>query len=175
MKHEFQRPFIFSQCDERWADHIYSNHGDKWQTMKSSGSAPTLCADIVVTLTEHEVDPWVLAQQAMDWGYRTYDFGTAYGFFGHVGMYYGFDKVVSTRRYEALEECLDAGGLVICAMGPGAMGNVGNYYLAWAYDDTSVHLVTAHSSKPRKVNIGIIKHDLRRLFCFYPKKKANNE
>lgn len=165
---EFVQPVDYKQGDPRWGKKMYSNHGDKNQTMANSGCGPTACADVVATLKDKSVDPWTLAQLAMQWGDRTYNSGTAWTFFGHVAEKYHFVKMVETKSFAALKACLDAGGYVVCSMSKGYWTSGGHYICAWKYDATYVYANDPASSTRKKQKIADFKAQCKRYFCFYP-------
>ena len=163
-------PVDFKQTDQRWAREMYSNHGDPHQTILSSGSAPTLCADIVATLKDDSVTPPILARLALEWGCRTYSDGTSWPFFQKVAERYNFKKFVQSNQWNALIDCLDSRGYVICLMKRGCMCSVPNYVLAWSYDARHIHCYCADSkSKTRQRQpIDRFRTEARMFFCFYP-------
>ena len=164
----FTKPVQYYQNQEPWRMRIYSNHNDAHQTMASSGSGPTLAADVVATLKDPSVDPWDLARLAMNTGCRTYASGTGWGFFKEVFKAYNFKRLVQSRDIEELRKCLDAGGLVVCSMSGGYWFRVENYLLAWQYDNAYVHCITAHRSQKTKQPIDDFVRESRMYFCFYP-------
>ena len=168
---KFVQPKDFKQGAKPWGPRMYSNHNDHKQTMANSGCGPTSCADVVATLKDKSVDPWTLAQLAMKWGDRTYNSGTAWTFFGHVADKYGFSKMVETKSFAALKACLDAGGYVVCSMGPGYWTTGGHYICAWRYDATYVYANDPASSTRKKQKIADFKAQCKRYFCFYPDPK----
>ena len=171
----FVQPVDYKQYDSRWANKMYSNHNDPKQTMKSSGCGPTACADVVATMKDPSVNPWTLAQLAMDWGDRTYNSGTAWAFFKHVADKYGFYKFVQTKSFDQLKACLDAGGYVVCSMGPGYWTNGGHYICAWKYDDTYVYCNDPASATRKKQKISAFKSESKQYFCYYPEVKKDIE
>jgi len=165
---EFVKPVDYKQAAKPWGPRMYSNHNDPKQTMANSGCGPTACADVVATLKDKSVDPWTLAQLAMQWGDRTYNSGTAWTFFGHVADKYGFSKMVETKSFAALKACLDAGGYVVCSMSKGYWTSGGHYICAWKYDDTYVYANDPASSTRKKQKSADFKAQCKRYFCFYP-------
>lgn len=163
-----KKPIVFDQGDQRWGENMYSIHNDKYQTMRRTGSAPTLAADVVATLKGEDVTPWDLAQLALETGYRSYMSGTTYGFFEQVFKRYGIRGFVRSTKFDSLTACLDAGGLVICSMKAGYWSPVWNYILAWDYDDKYVYCVESYKSKRDKQPIDDFKKDAKMFFCFYP-------
>ena len=164
----FVQPVDYKQGDSRWGKKMYSNHGDKKQTMANSGCGPTACADVVATLKDKSVTPWTLAQLAMEWGDRTYNSGTAWSFFPHVAEKYSFSKMVQTKSFDALKACLNAGGYVVCSMGPGYWTSGGHFICAWKYDSTYVYCNDPASSTRKKQKINAFKNESKQYFCFYP-------
>ena len=158
----FVQPVDYKQGDSRWGKKMYSNHGDKNQTMANS------CADVVATLKDPMVTPWTLAQLSMQWGDRTYNSGTAWSFFKHVADYYTFSKFVQTKSFDALKACLNAGGYVVCSMAPGYWTKSGHFICCWKYDSTYVYCNDPASSSRKKQKIADFKAQSKQYFCFYP-------
>jgi hypothetical protein len=163
-----RHPVDYKQRDKRWGSELYSSHNDSCQTIASSGSAPTLCADIVATLKDPAVTPPILARQALEWGCRTRMSGTAWDFFKKVAEYYQFRKFVQSGKWEALIKCLNAGGYAVCMMRPGYWCKGGNYILAWKYDDKYVYAVDAWTKTKNKQLISDFVKESKMYFCFYP-------
>lgn len=168
---KFVKPVDYKQAAKPWGPKMYSNHNDHKQTMANSGCGPTACADAVATLKNPAVDPWTLAQFAMQWGDRTYNSGTAWTFFGHVADKYHFVKMVETKSFAALTACLDAGGYVVCSMSKGYWTSGGHYICAWKYDATYVYANDPASSTRKKQKTADFKAQCKRYFCFYPDPK----
>lgn len=167
----FVQPVDYKQASKPWGPRMYSNHNDHHQTMANSGCGPTACADAVATLKDPAVDPWTLAQLSMDNGYRTYNSGTAWGFFKFIAEYYGFSKFVQSGSYSALTECLDAGGYVICSMKKGYWTNGGHFICAWKYDGTYTYANDPASSSRKKQKTAQFRSECKQYFCFYPDEK----
>jgi peptidoglycan hydrolase-like protein with peptidoglycan-binding domain/GH25 family lysozyme M1 (1,4-beta-N-acetylmuramidase) len=167
----FAQPVDYKQGDSRWGKKMYSNHGDKNQTMSNSGCGPTACADVVATLKDAAVTPWTLAQLAMEWGDRTDNSGTAWAFFERVAKKYSFVKFVQSKTWDALTACLDAGGYVVCSMGPGYWTSGGHYICVWKYDGTYVYANDPASNTRKRQKIRDFKSQRKQYFCFYPDPK----
>lgn len=164
----FTQPVDYKQASKPWGPRMYSNHNDHHQTMANSGCGPTACADAIATLKDPSVDPWTLAQLSMDNGYRTYNSGTAWGFFKFIAEYYGFSKFIQSASYDALKACLDAGGYVVCSMKPGYWTKGGHYICAWMYDSTYTYANDPASSSRKKQKTAQFKSECKQYFCFYP-------
>lgn len=164
----FRQPQDFKQGAKPWGPKMYSNHNDPKQTMANSGCGPTAMADVVATLKDPTVDPWTLAQLAMEWGDRTYNSGTAWSFFKHVAEKYGFTKFIQSGSYSALQACLDAGGYVVCSMGKGYWTSGGHFICAWKYDSSYTYANDPASSSRKKQKTAQFKKECKQYFCFYP-------
>lgn len=167
----------YKQHDKRWGSKMYSNHGDKKQTMANSGCGPTATANVIAMLVDKKVTPWDLAQLAMKWGDRTKNSGTATSFFKHIQKYYKFKKVVGTGSLDAVKACLDAGGYVVCRMGPGYWTNGGHYITAWAYDDKYIYCndpssPTSKRAERKKQKLTDFVKQRKDFWCIYPEREG---
>lgn len=163
----FKQPVDYKQADSRWGKKMYSNHNDKSQTMANSGCGPTAMANIVATLIDKSVTPWTLAQLAMKWGDRTYSGGTAWSFYKHIQEHYKFSKMIQTTSLSTLKACLDAGGYVVCSMGPGYWTKGGHFITAWKYDSTYIYCNDPASSSRKKQKQSDFTKQRKQFFCFY--------
>ena len=163
----FVQPVDYKQYDKRWASKMYSNHGDKKQTMKSSACGPTSMADIVATLIDSAITPPILADKAMAWGDRTYSDGTSWSFFPHIAREYNFSKYVKTGTLAALKSCLDTGGYAVASMGKGYWTNGGHFICVWKYDDKYIYANDPASSVRKKQKIEDFMKQRKAFFCFW--------
>lgn len=163
-----KKPHDFKQYDSKWAKKVYSATGKSSQTMKSSGCGPTAAADVVATLKNSSVTPWTLAQLYMSNGFRTANSGTAWGAFKWTANKYGFSKFIQTSSLSTLKACIDAGGYVVCSMGPGYWTSGGHYICAWKYDSKYIYCNDPASSKRTKQNQTDFLKQRKQFFCFYP-------
>ena len=163
----FIQPPDFKQYDSRWAKKRYSTHTDA-QTMANSGCGPTAMADVVAALKDPGVTPYDLAQLSMAWGDRTYDSGTAWTFFQHIMTEYNFTKMVQSASIDALKACLDAGGYVVCSMGPGYWTKSGHFITAWKYDANYIYCNDPASDSRKQQAIKDFTAQRKQFFCFYP-------
>lgn len=163
------QPIDYKQYDSRWGKKMYSNHGDKNQTMANSACGPTSMADIVATVKDKKKTPYDLAMLAIEFGDRTYNSGTAWDFFiPHIMEHFGFVKAIKTKTLAGLKACLDAGGYVVCSMAPGYWTKSGHFICAWMYDDTYVYCNDPASSTRKKQKITEFMKERKQFFCFYP-------
>ena len=163
----FRQPVDYKQYDKKWASVMYSNHGDKKQTIKSSGCGPTAMADIVATLIDSEVTPVTLAELSLKWGCRTYSDGTAWSFFPKIADYYGFSKYVKSSTLATLKSCLDSGGYIVASMGKGYWTSGGHFICVWKYDDKYIYANDPASSSRKKQNITDFMKQRKAFFCFW--------
>lgn len=161
------RPPDYKQYDPRWAGKMYSSHGDKTQTMKSSGCGPTAMADVAAALVDGSVTPPVLADRALAWGDRTHSSGTAWSFFKHVSQAYPFGRYLKTGSGEELFSCLDTGGLAVANMGKGYWSKGGHYICVWKHDGTCIYANDPASSKRTKQKITDFMKERKAFFCFW--------
>ena len=164
---DFKQPVDYKQYDSKWAKVMYSNHGDKSQTIKSSGCGPTSMSDIVATLIDSKVTPVTLAELSLKWGCRTYSQGTAWSFFPKIADYYGFSKYVKSTSLATLKSCLDSGGYAVASMGKGYWTKGGHYICVWKYDDKYVYANDPASSSRKKQNVDDFTKQRKAFFCFW--------
>lgn len=142
------QPPNFKQYDSRWGSKMYSSHGDKAQTMKSSGCGPTAMADIVAAWWNKDITPYDLALMSLEWKTRTYDSGTSSTFFRKCAGEYKAAKYQTTSSIDAAINCLADGGLVIVCFGAGKKGYAGyqkwtkggHYTCVWKWDGEYFHI-----------------------------------
>jgi len=170
------QPEDFKQADKRWGANMYSNHGDRGQTMANSGCGPTAMADIIATVKDKSQTPWTLAKLAMALGDRTYSNGTAWEFFiPHIMEHFHFSKAIKTATLDGLLACLDAGGYVVCSMGPGYWTSGGHYICVWKYDSTYIYANDPASSKRTKQAIAQFMRERKQFWCFWPETNNGGE
>lgn len=166
-QHGFVKPVDYKQYDSKWASKMYSNHGDKKQTIKSSGCGPTAMADIVATMKDSAVTPATLADLSMKWGCRTYSSGTAWSFFPKIAEHYGFSKYVKATTLASLKSCLDSGGYIVASMGKGYWTTGGHYICVWKYEGGYIYANDPASSKRTKQNETDFMKQRKAFFCFW--------
>ena len=163
---KFRQPMDYKQGDSRWGSQMYSNHGDKKQTMANSACGPTSMADIVATLKDPSIFPPDLAKMALNWGDRTASNGTAWSFFKHIMKEFGFSKMVQTTNLATLKSTLENGGYAVCSMGPGYWTKGGHYICVWKFDDTYMYANDPASSTRKKQKITEFVKQRKQYFCF---------
>lgn len=155
-EYTFVQPKDFKQYDSKWANKMYSNHGDKNQTMRSSACGPTSGADVVYTWWDDKVTPYTIAQDALAWGCRTKNSGTTGNLFSKLSNKYSQSKKYgTTKSLETAIKCLRTGGYVVVCFGPGSSGQPGykkwtkggHYCVIWKYENGIFYINDPASSK----------------------------
>lgn len=146
---EYQGLTYYSQADSRWADIMYSSTNNASQTMKSSACGPTAGA-MIVSSSKGTILPTVLANIAVDNGYRTANSGTAWAFFPFIADYFNFNEYHSTSNFEKMLSYLsqkDSRGnskyFVIASCGSGLF-TTGGHYIVLVADTNGV--ITVYDS-----------------------------
>lgn len=159
-------PVYYSQVDPRWKWIMFSNHGDLRQTIGSSGCGPTCMAMVVATFRDRGITPVEMARLAVQGGFRTYNQGTAWSFFGHVAMKYGFSFKQTGNTDEAVR-AIKSGALVIASMGPGYFTRGGHYILLWAVQGNMILCHDPANKRRDRATIDLFRREARQYFCFW--------
>lgn len=106
----------YLQWDSKWKNVKYSTHTSA-QTIGNSGCGTTSMAMIMATWIDKSITPVEMSKMAVDNGYRTYNSGTAWGFFKFIFKKYdGFEKYAETTNVATLQAALREGALAVCSM-----------------------------------------------------------
>lgn len=109
----------YLQWDSRWKKVKYSAHTNA-QTIGNSGCGITAMAQILATWIDSDITPVDLVDVSVSNGFRTYNSGTAWGFFPFIfKKYSGFSKYIATSSVETLKAALRDGALAVCSMNNG--------------------------------------------------------
>lgn len=112
-----KKPVDYKQYDSKWGKIKYSTHTSS-QTIANSGCGPTSMADIVATWWNKKITPKELCKLSVDNGYRTYDSGTAWGFFGFCAKKYKAAKFIQTTSIATLKASLQQGAYAVVSFRP---------------------------------------------------------
>lgn len=164
----------YLQWDSKWKNVKYSTHTSS-QTIGNSGCGPSSMAMIMATFIDKKITPVEMCKLSVDNGYRTYDSGTAWGFYKFVFKKYdGFEKFVQTTSVETLKAGLKDGALAVCSMNSNDnhfWTSGGHFITAIGYD--SAGYIYANdpnkSSAPRKQQQDKFKTCMKQAFIFWPK------
>lgn len=166
----------YLQWDKRWKDVKYSTHTSS-QTIGNSGCGPSAMAQIMATFIDPKITPVEMCALAVENGYRTYDNGTAWGFFAFVfKKYSGFGKYVATSSVETLKAALAQGALAVCSMNSGDNNfwtKGGHYITAIGYDAAGYIYANDpnKSAAPRKQLATKFAKCMRQAFIFWPNRR----
>ena len=162
------KPVDYKQYDSRWGNIKYSTHSVS-QTIRNSGCGPTSAADIVATWWDNNITPKELCALAVQKGYRTYNSGTAWGFFKYLADIYGASKFIQTSSYATAEAAIKEGAYVVCSMMPGLFTKGGHFICWWKTDGVYNYTNDPASSaaKRAKQEIKYIRNECKQYFIFY--------
>ena len=167
----------YLQWDSKWKNVKYSTHTSS-QTIGNSGCGPTSMAQIMATFVDKNITPVEMCALSVANGYRTYDNGTAWGFFDFIAKKYAtnFSNYIKTTSIETLKAGLKDGALAVGSMNS-ADGNFwttgGHFITIIGYDDAGYIYANDpnKSTCPRKQLQSKFKTCLKQAFLFYPVKK----
>ncbi|GMK40248.1 hypothetical protein PCCS19_33030 [Paenibacillus sp. CCS19] len=126
-------PVYYSQEDPKWKGIMYSNHSDPKQNIGSSGCGPTCMAMVITNLKGTVVLPPETAKFSLDHGFRSYDDGTEWGYYGSIAARYGL-RCEQTADWDDVKQALnEPGRMVIASMRPGHFTQGGHYIVLHDY------------------------------------------
>jgi len=167
----------YLQWDKRWKDVKYSTHTTS-QTIGNSGCGPSAMAQIMATFIDPKITPVEMCELSVDNGFRTYNSGTAWGFFEFIfKKYAGFSKFVKTGSVETLKAALAQGALAVCSMNSGDNNfwtKGGHFITAIGFDaDGYIYANDPNkSAAPRKQLATKFAKCLKQAFIFWPMAQA---
>lgn len=135
---------LFLQWDARWGYVPYGKHN-----IGISGCGPTCLSMVLYSLTgDKSLTPDFLAQRAMNEGYYVDGVGTSWSFLTNICKDYGVKAALTEIiTPEKIKEYTDAGGLIICSMGPGDFTDTGHFIVIRGITDTGKLLINDPFSK----------------------------
>ena len=170
------QPPDYKQYDARWANQMYSSHGDRSQTLRSSGCGPSAMADVAAAWWDASLTPPALANLALKWGCRSYNSGISASFFKKCADHWRAASFLSTASITKAIEYLRSGGLVVVNLGCGTPGKSsyrkwtkqGHYCLLWAYENGRFRINDPASASPARASgtYAEIQDAKKRFFCF---------
>lgn len=132
-----KQPVYYSQEDSKWKGVMYSNHRDPKQNIGSSGCGPTCMAMVITNLRGTVVLPPETAQYSLDHGFRSYDDGTEWGYYGSIAARYNL-RCEQTADWDDVKLALSQPGrMVIASMRPGHFTQGGHYIVLHGYMNRS--------------------------------------
>lgn len=123
---------LFLQWDPRWG---YVTYGDD-SIIGLAGCGPTSLSMALYYLTgDAELTPDKIAAYAMENGYYMPGTGTKWALLEDVPSLYGVSSTHPGISGGIMKRELDAGNIIICAMGPGEFTAAGHFIVIYGYDD----------------------------------------
>ncbi len=171
-------PYVhYLQWDKRWKNIMYSNHGNKNQTIGNSGCGPSAVAQVVAQWVDPNLTPVEMCQLALDNGYRTKNSGTNGAFCEFIAdKYPEIEKCTRTKSVKTIKNALQKGALVITCMNSNCdhfWTTGGHYVTAVGYDDKG-YIYAADPNKsscPRKQKDADFENCLKQAWILWPAKK----
>ncbi|MBQ9409286.1 MAG: peptidoglycan-binding protein [Clostridia bacterium] len=176
---EIKNPCVhYLQWDKRWKNVMYSSHADPKQTIGSSGCGPTSMAMIVATMIDNKITPVETCALSIKGGYRTYDSGTAWGYFKYAFDHYkDFSYFVKTSSLATVKAALKKGALVVGSMNSNDGGfwtKGGHFITILGCDGKYIYANDPNkSSHPRKQLESKFKSCMKQAFIFYGPEEEN--
>lgn len=128
----------YAQDDPRYGNIMYSNHGDRGQTIANSACGATAFSIVVSTLNNIDVPPTEICRYALSHGYRTYNSGTSANLFS--GAAYDSSNPRYNLNYQSVGSISEVRNilsdnkhLVIVSMGSGHVTKQGHYIVLAGY------------------------------------------
>mgnify|MGYP002626085483 CR=1 FL=1 len=169
----------YLQWDSKWKNVKYSTHTSS-QTIGNSGCGPSAMAQIMATFIDAKITPVEMCKLSVDNGFRTYNSGTAWGFFEFVfKKYSGFRKFIKTTSIPTLKAALADGALAVCSMNSNDnhfWTSSGHFVTAIGFDDAGYIYANDPNKKecPRKQKEDKFKSCLKQAFIFWPQDKEES-
>lgn len=172
----------YIQWDKRWKNIRYSTHTNS-QTIGNSGCGTTSMAMIMATWGDPKITPVEMSKLSVDNGYRTYNSGTAWGFYEFVFKKYKcFSKFTTTKSVSTLKSALGQGALAVCNMNnkDNHFWTTGGHYIVAIGYDSNGYIYANDPNKsaaPRKQKQDKFQTCMGQAFIFWPKEldKSNVE
>ena len=171
-------PYVhYLQWDKRWGSKMYSNHGDKKQTIGNSGCGPSAVAQVVAQWVDPNLTPVEMCQLALDNGYRTKNSGTNGAFCEFIAdKYPEIEKCTRTRSVKTIKNALQKGALAVTCMNSNCdhFWTTGGHYVTAVgyYDKGYIYAADPNkSSCPRKQKDADFEKCLKQAWILWPAKK----
>jgi len=164
-KKKTKEPIYYSQKDVRWRYIMYSNHGDKRQTIGTSGCGTTSMAMVLATLINPSITPVQTSEFATKNGFRTYNSGTAWAYFPWMAKKYGLKFKQTSSTNEAIKG-IKEGALVIASMGKGYFTKGGHYILLWDIQGNQIICHDPAKKTRDRATINLFKRESKQYFIF---------
>lgn len=134
---------LFIQWDKRWG---YRKYGKNY--IGVAGCGPTCMAMIISGLTKNEmVNPYVIAQYAVDEGLYTYGQGTSWSLMINAAEKYGLNAKYGRKNADYILNNLSEEKPMVCSMGPGDFTTQGHFIVLAGIDQDNKIIVNDPNSR----------------------------
>lgn len=170
----------YLQWDPKWKNVKYSTHTTA-QTIGNSGCGPSSMAMVMATFIDPSITPVEMCALAVKAGYRTYDNGTDWGFYGYIFNHYsGFSQYVPTSSVKTLKAGLAEGALAVCSMNSNDnhfWTSGGHFIVAIGYDSNGYIYANDpnNNTVPRKQKEDKFQSCMKQAFIFWPQRVIESE
>lgn len=122
---------LLLQWDKRWG---YVEYGSN--NIGVAGCGPTCLSMVILALTGNEnATPDKIAAYSEENGYYVKGAGTAWSFMTEGAEAYGLRAEEISLDEEVMQDCLDNGNPIICAMRKGDFTTAGHFIVIYGYDE----------------------------------------
>lgn len=127
---------LFTQWDPRWG---YVKYGES--NIGMAGCGPTCLSMVVYALTRNEeITPDVVALYSDENGFYVSGTGTAWSLMTEGASHFGVDGHEISLSQEVMEQELDYGNMIICAVGQGDFTTSGHFIVIYGYDENGFYV-----------------------------------
>lgn len=157
---------LLLQWDARWG---YTKYGSGPMGLTACG--PT-CLSMVCLyfLEDAKYTPRYVADFAQENGYYVKDAGTSWTLMSNAAEYFGLNVDTISPNKSVIMKNLEAGNLIICAMGPGIFTDFGHFILlAGAKDGKAiVHDPNSTTNSAKLWDVAEFKNEISMLWVYKP-------
>lgn len=155
---------LFLQWDARWG---YAPYGES--NIGISGCGPTCLSMVIFALTNDEsATPDKLADYSMQNGYYVSGTGTAWTLMTEAPAAYGIAATELGLDEEKMEQYLDEGCPIICAMRPGDFTATGHFIVIYGYDENGfmVNDPNSRERSSRHWTFDTLRYQIKNLWAY---------
>lgn len=155
---------LLMQWDRRWGYDAFGSGMIGW-----AGCGPVCMTMAYLYLTEDmTMDPRRMAEFADQNGYHS-DSGTSWDFWTLGARQLGLKGEELSLSESSIRAALDAGGVVVCSMGPGDFTTTGHYILIRGYDEKGFYVndPNRRSNSQKQWDYDTLERQIKNLWGIY--------
>lgn len=155
---------LLLQWDKRWGYVQYGNNN-----IGVAGCGPTCLSMVILALTGNEgATPDKVAAYSEENGYYVKGAGTAWSFMTEGAEVYGLWAEEIGLDEEIMQDCLDNGNPIICAMRKGDFTTAGHFIVIYGYDEKGfwVNDPNSISRSERQWDFETLKGQIKNLWTY---------